>query len=145
MKEEVYNSLGNPTIYRNKSVTWQYGKYLTQLGNTTFAYDGLGRRISKGSISFTYDSDGRLIKQSNGLEFVYDDKGVVGVKYANNMYFYCKDAQGNIISILDSNGNVVVNYVYDAWGNHAVVDSNGNDVKSGNNIKDSINTTSALI
>ena len=29
---------------------------------------------------------------------------------------------------LDSAGNVVVNYVYDAWGNHAVLDANGNDI-----------------
>ena len=32
---------------------------------------------------------------------------------------------------LDSNGKAVVKYVYDAWGNHAVVDANGNDVTSG--------------
>lgn len=33
-------------------------------------------------------------------------------------FFYRKDEQGNIIAILDSNGAVVVKYVYDAWGNH---------------------------
>ncbi len=39
--------------------------------------------------------------------------------------------QGNIIAILDNTGNVVVKYVYDAWGNHKVVDVNGNEVISG--------------
>ena len=32
------------------------------------------------------------------------------------------------LAALDSDGNVVVKYVYDAWGNHAVLDGNGNDI-----------------
>ena len=31
-------------------------------------------------------------------------------------------------SILDSAGEVVVNYVYDAWGNHKVLDGSGNEI-----------------
>lgn len=34
--------------------------------------------------------------------------------------------QGNIIAILDSNGNLIVKYRYDAWGNHKVLDASGN-------------------
>ena len=127
----VYDNLGNPTTYRGKSATWLYGKLLASYNGVTFTYNGIGSRASKGNITFTYDSDGRLIKQSNGLEFIYDMSGVAGVKYNNAQYFYRKDAQGNIIAILDSNGNAVVYYEYDAWGNHAVVDANGNDVTSG--------------
>ena len=41
------------------------------------------------------------------------------------------DAQGNIVGILDSNGNEVVKYVYDAWGNHAVLNADGTDCESG--------------
>ena len=114
----AYNALGTPTTYRGNALEWQYGNRLTKYGATTFAYDGAGRRVSKGNITFTYDSDGRLIKQSDGLEFIYDHSGITGVKYNGNIYFYRKDAQGNIISLLDNNGNVVVEYKYDAWGNH---------------------------
>ena len=114
----VYNVLGNPTTYRGNATEWQYGTRLTKFGTTTFAYDGAGRRVSKGNISFTYDSNGRLLKQSNGLEFLYDNSGVIGVKYNGNTYFYRRDCQGNIIAILDNNGAVVVEYKYDAWGNH---------------------------
>ena len=114
----AYNVLGNPTSYRGNATEWQYGTRLTKFGDTTFTYDGAGRRVSKGNISFTYDSDGRLIKQSNGLEFIYDNSGVIGVKYNNAQYFYRRDCQGNIIAILDNNGAVVVEYKYDAWGNH---------------------------
>ena len=114
----AYNVLGNPTSYRGNAVEWQYGNRLTKYGTTTFAYDGAGRRVSKGNISFTYDSNGRLLKQSNGLEFIYDNSGVIGLKYAGNTYFYRRDAQGNIIALIDNNGAIVVEYKYDAWGNH---------------------------
>ena len=114
----AYNVLGNPTSYRGNATEWQYGNRLTKFGTTTFAYDGAGRRVGKGNIAFTYDSDGRLLKQSNGLEFIYDNSGVIGLKYAGDTYFYRRDCQGNIIAILDNNGAVVVEYKYDAWGNH---------------------------
>lgn len=39
---------------------------------------------------------------------------------------YRKDIQGNIIAILDSNGNLIVKYKYDAWGNHKLLDASGN-------------------
>ena len=126
-----YNSIGHPTVYRGKTAEWQYGVRLTKLGGTTFAYDGLGRRIKKGEIGFIYDNDGRLIKQSNGLEFVYDNSGVAGVICGGEQYFYRKDAQGNITAILDNTGSVVVRYIYDSWGNHAVVDADGADITTG--------------
>ena len=34
-------------------------------------------------------------------------------------------------ALLDNSGNVVVRYVYDAWGNHAVLNSDGTDCESG--------------
>ncbi len=130
----AYNSLGNPTTYRNKAVQWQYGTQLSNLGNISFAYDGLGRRTAKGNIIFTYDNDGKLIAQSDGeytLEFIYDDKDIIGVKHNGELYLYRKDAQGNIIAILDSVGNVVVKYIYDCWGNHAIVAETGDEVTDG--------------
>lgn len=36
-----------------------------------------------------------------------------------------KDLLGNVIAILDSEGNIVVKYNYDAWGNHTVVGPDG--------------------
>ena len=123
----TYNALGNPTNYRGNAITWQYGKRLVQYGTTAFAY-GVGRRVSKGNITFTYDSEGRLLKQSNGLEFIYDNSGVIGVKYNNAQYFYRRDAQGNIIAIIDNNGNIVVQYNYDAWGNHKVLNASGVEI-----------------
>jgi len=59
------------------------------------------------------------------LEFIYDANGVAALTYLKpsrlHYFFYRKGAQGNIIAILDNTGKVVVKYVYDAWGNHAVL------------------------
>ena len=129
----VYDNMGNPTTYRGKSATWK-GRQMTSFNGVNFTYDGRGRRTGKGNITFLYDSQGRIIKQSNGLEFFYDFEGIAAVKYNSTMYFYQKDAQGNIIGILDSNGNVVVQYYYDAWGNHKVVTADGNAIASSSRI-----------
>mgnify|MGYP003310893357 FL=1 len=66
-----------------------------------------------------------MVKQSNGLEFFYDHAGVAGFKYGGATYVYRKDAQGNIIAIINQAGNVVVEYTYDAWGNHTFDDISG--------------------
>ena len=39
-------------------------------------------------------------------------------------YYYKKDVRGNITHIFDSNGVVKAEYVYDAWGNHTIVEDN---------------------
>ena len=49
-------------------------------------------------------------------------------------YFYRKDVLGNIVALLDSNGSVIVKYMYDGWGNHVVTDQNGVVIESASHI-----------
>ena len=124
----AYDVLGNPTTYRGKTATWEKGRLKTYNG-VTLGYDGRGKRISSGSLTFEYSSDGRLLKRSDGLEFIYDLQGLAGVVDNSGStaktYFYRKDAQGNIVALLDENGAVVAKYVYDAWGEHKVLGADG--------------------
>lgn len=126
----VYDQIGNPTTYRGKTATWEYGRQLKTYNGNTFAYDARGRRIAKNGIIFTYDSNGNLIKQSNGLEFLYDHTGVFAVKHGDATYFYRKNAQNDVVALLDNSGAVVVKYRYDAWGNcnTTVVDPNASTI-----------------
>ena len=82
-------------------------------------------------MNFEYSSDGKLLKRSDGLEFIYDLQGVAGVVDNSGStaktYFYRKDAQGNIVALLDENGAVVVKYVYNAWGEHKVLNPDGTE------------------
>ena len=96
-----YDVIGNPITYRGKTAVWEYGRQLKSYDGNTFAYDARGRRTAKNSITFTYDSNGNLINQSNGLEFLYDHTGVFAVKHNNATYFYRKDAQANIVALLE--------------------------------------------
>ena len=41
---------------------------------------------------------------------------------------------GNLLALLDSSGNIVVQYKYDAWGNHTVTDANGNAITDADHI-----------
>ena len=130
----AYDAIGNPTTYRGKTATWVRGRKLASYNGNTFTYDAQGSRIGKNNISYVYDSNGRLLKQSNGLEFYYDVNGVIGIKYGGITYLCRKDLQGNIVALIDNNGNTVVEYKYDAWGNHKVVDANGNEITSSTHI-----------
>ena len=127
-EECVYDGIGNPTIYRGKTAIWNKGREMTSYNGVTFSYDGRGRRVGKGNISFTYTSDGKLLGQSDGIEFIYDASGIAGIEYNGSTYLFRRDAQGNVIALIDSAGNVVVQYAYDAWGNHAVLGVGGEDI-----------------
>ena len=51
------------------------------------------------------------------LHFFYDAQNRPAVVVYNGVpYAYVKSLQGDIVAILDENGNTVVNYGYDAWG-----------------------------
>lgn len=133
----VYDQYNRPINYRGNTMLWG-GDKLVQFGNLTFSYDGLGRRISKGSIYYFYDSGNRLIGQNyqgNVLIFAYDNSGVTGFKYNGDEYFYQKNIQGDVISVVCVNtSQKVASYVYDAWGNHIVLDDSGNVVTNHSHI-----------
>ncbi len=49
--------------------------------------------------------------------YYYDANGkLFGLKYNGTDYFYVRNVQGDIIKIMDVNGDTQVQYNYDAWG-----------------------------
>ena len=59
---------------------------------------------------------------------------MVGLKYGATTYLYRKDAQGNVIALINESGVIVARYLYDAWGNVSVVDNNGSLISDANHI-----------
>jgi len=58
-----------------------------------------------------------MTQGSNELHFFYDAQNRPAVVVYNGVpYAYVKSLQGDIVAILDENGNAVVSYGYDAWG-----------------------------
>ena len=75
--------------------------------------------------TYQYVSGKLMYEECNGAEkyYFYDSNGVIsGIRYfdANDtmtMIYVVTNALGDVIALYDKNGNAVVEYQYDAWGN----------------------------
>ena len=131
-----YDEYGNRRI-KNLNINFQYtrGNLLLMAGFNSFKYDYLGRRYSKngsdGIIHTYYYEGSKLVGEdrSDGikLRFFYDKIGLCGFRYiASNSQFadcyYVRNAFNDIVGI--ANGTtILVRYIYDAWGNHQIIDN----------------------
>jgi len=119
------DAIGNPTEYINGlSMTWTKGRQLATVGSTTaYAYNDQGIRIKKtiGTTETKYHLVGdRVTAETTGIQtqyYTYSATGeLVGIRWDGDSYYYIKNAQGDIIQIVDDDGSVVVAYTYDTWG-----------------------------
>ena len=122
-----YDAIGNPLNDGTWTYTWQNGRQLQKMqkaGVTAeFVYNADGLRVQKtvNGVATKYTLHGKnIVHMTSGtdeLHFFYDAQNRPAVVVYNNVpYAYVKNLQGDVIAILDAAGNVVVSYVYDAWG-----------------------------
>ena len=88
-----------------------------------FVYNENGLRVKKtvNGVVTDYTLHGKNIvhmkRGDDELHFFYDAQNRPAVVvYNGTAYAYVKSLQGDIVAILDENGNTVVSYGYDAWG-----------------------------
>ena len=138
----TYDNIGNPLNYNGWSFTWDRGRELSGMVNNTsgqalsFTYNENGIRTSKtvNGVKTTYHLLGNVVtyeKTGNEtIHYTYSAGGsLLSMNYKDAEYYYVRNAQGDIIGLLDSNGNEVVRYTYDSWGKLiSIKDQNGNDV-----------------
>ena len=120
------DAIGNITGNGTWSYTWQHGRQLASATdgttNVTYTYDADGRRIQKmvngTATKYAYIGSTLVHMTSGGntLHFRYDSSGPMSVNYNGTEYYYIKNAQGDITGIVDTAGNVVAEYTYNAWG-----------------------------
>ena len=80
-----------------------------------FSYVYNGGTLMQMVIETTVD-DGAPVTET--LSFSYDASGKpMNVIYNGTAYFYAVNLQGDVMAILDTDGEIVVSYDYDAWGN----------------------------
>ena len=126
----TYDEIGNPTSYYNGTrwtMTWEHGRELATISNgsttwtNTYDADGLRTKRTNGTTTYTYVYDGgrltQVVKNGTNMRISYDANGPISLKYQNATYQYVTNLQGDVVALLDTAGNVVVEYVYDAWGN----------------------------
>ena len=134
-----YDEIGNLLSDGEWTYTWSKGRQLASMskpGSTlTFTYDADGNRITKTvkgtTTTYTY-VDGRVTHETNGTDTIhyryetngtdtihyrYDTNGtLLSMNLNGTEYYYLYNGQRDVIGLYDANGNVVVEYTYDAWG-----------------------------
>ena len=140
----TYDAMGDPTSYRGFALTWE-GKQLTKcerpfvgtVAEYFYSYDENGLRTQKrmeaslAGLTYSQTTDyyynGSVLMGMNTgstvMRFSYDTGGnAVSVDYSTDSgstfttYYYVRNAQNDIVKLIDSSGNTVVEYLYDSWG-----------------------------
>ena len=123
----AYDAIGNPLSDGTWTYTWQNGRQLQKMQKSgvtaEFVYNADGLRVQKtvNGVATKYTLHGKnVVHMTSGtdeLHFFYDAQNRPAVVvYNGTAYAYVKSLQGDILAILDENGNTVVSYGYDAWG-----------------------------
>ena len=150
-----YDELGNPQNWINgETLEWENGRQLASYdGSVNYTYNADGLRTGKSGdrnteyyiVNGTYLGEVTTIGSAQyRIVYLYDETGSVfgievtkinGSTITTNTYYFAKNLQGDVTAILDSQGNVVANYRYDAYGSIiSVTDANGNYVSSATHI-----------
>ena len=66
-----------------------------------------------------------MSNSSSTIIFHYDMDKLIGFNYNGSEYIYQRNIQGDITHIYDEDGMLLCRYVYDAYGNHSVINYNG--------------------
>ena len=127
----AYDDIGNPYSYYNGTrwnFSWENGRSLAAANNGTtsisYAYDANGLRTGKtvGNVTHNYIyASGQLLQETYGdntMDFFYDANGYpYALKYNDTTYYYITNLQGDVMHMIDAQGNTVASYGYDPYGN----------------------------
>ena len=137
------DTIGNITNLNGLNYTWvgRQLKSVSPVGDSsvgaTYSYNSDGQRIGKnitldGGEVYDYDyyyngdilagyrlvitkSDGS--STTHNVAFMYDENGeAFGIETGGKEYFYVKNAQNDVIAIVNSNNETVATYRYNSWG-----------------------------
>lgn len=143
-----YDRNGNLLNDNNNTFSYDLNNKLKSANNNTvlFAYDALGRRVSKttsaGTITYFYAGD-QMIEEFSGksltASYVFGNNidEALQMKRGNNVYYYHSNQLGSTMALSDKNGNIVERVSYDVYGLPLFIDTKGNEIAQssvGNNI-----------
>ncbi|MEE1003265.1 MAG: RHS repeat-associated core domain-containing protein [Acutalibacteraceae bacterium] len=134
--EITYDESGNPLNYLGATLTWKNGRSLATYTkddlSISYKYNTDGLRTQKTVVdedtktTYNYIWNGSNLTHqswdSKYIHFYYDNSNtILGFTYYNGSslenYTYIKNMQGDVVGIVDAEGETVATYTYDAWGN----------------------------
>ncbi|EYE87111.1 hypothetical protein Q428_15270, partial [Fervidicella metallireducens AeB] len=134
----IYDAIGNPLTYNGYTYTWEMGRQLAGISgngiNASFKYNAEGIRTEKtvGTVTTKYHLVGdKVTFETDGTDTIYysydSSDNLISMKLNGVEYYYIRNAQGDIIGLLDSTGTQVVSYTYDSWGKLISIDGSLKD------------------
>ncbi len=134
----LYDANGNPINYYGAKIKWSAGRQLSKIsgvdedGNeeayAAFTYDENGIRTSEWStdpgMSWDFTTEdgaitGRQSADGKNYRFIYDESGRPTAFMLNGaLYHYITNQMGDVIGVTDADGNLALEYFYDAWGDN---------------------------
>ncbi len=141
----TYDEIGNPLTIGDINLSWingrQLNSYITNNLNINYKYNKDGIRTEKnvnGNITKYYVEGNKIIYLQKGNEiiyFLYENDVSIGFKYAGNTYYYIKNLQNDVLGILNSEFEQIVEYEYDSYGKiRSIKDGLGNVITDTNHI-----------
>ena len=122
----TYDAIGNMLTKGSASYTWTQGRKLSGVENgksIQYFYDHTGARTKKvvdGTVTEYRMAGDLLVSEKTGTQtywYRYDSgANLVSVTIGGEIYFYVRNAQNDVIALIDGEGNTVVKYTYDSWG-----------------------------
>ena len=99
---------GDTTVTLSYDYEFRGTKYLTAklVDDVETTYSYVGDRIS--ALQTSHDT----------VEYILDNElNYIGLKYNGEKYYFAVDPFGNVMALLDCDGNIKVEYEHDIWGN----------------------------
>ncbi|MDE6241815.1 MAG: hypothetical protein K2M08_05310 [Anaeroplasmataceae bacterium] len=161
-REIKYDSLGNPTIYKDIPLVWNQ-RELKKYGDIEYSYNinhiRTQKKTSDKAVEYILDGT-RILKEKRKyyptrlesyieeglyidtyeeeIEYIYSNQGIIGFDHIKDgtkkRYYYNKNISGDILEIYDEESNLVGKYTYDAYGNHRIL-INKDDIANINPIR----------
>ena len=104
-QKKVYNKTTNVLL---SSVDYYYNSRNLLVSEVRKTYNS-------GTLSTTYD-----------IMYMYDSNGMLyAFKYNGDVFYYVRDALGNINHIVNQDGELESSYTYEAYGSHTVLNAQG--------------------
>lgn len=140
-EEITYDEIGNPLNYGTSTLIWRAGRQLKNYYDTrgtlipeddlylAYTYNDSGIRTSKfaNGITTSYYLEGdEVIRETDGTDtiwYTYDtEDNLISMNLNGTEYYYVRNAQNDIIGLIDEEAEEVVSYTYDSWGNIISID-----------------------